>query len=109
MSRLNSENRERDEQIKQVHEQYEKRVRDLETSSEDMEQHFGKLLDEKKQEIADLNLHVEALEKQMKAKKQFLEVEYGIISFSMTMQATVTFYANFSQAVWLILCSKNNK
>jgi len=76
VSRLNSENREREEQIKQVHETYEKRVRDLETSGEDMEQHYGKLLDEKKQEVGDLKLHVEALEKQMKAKKQFLEVKF---------------------------------
>lgn len=74
VSRLNSENREREEQIKQVHDQYEKRVRELETSGEDMEQHYGKLLDEKKQEVADMKLQVEALEKQIKAKKQFLEV-----------------------------------
>lgn len=74
VTRLNSENREKDEQIKQVHDRFESRVRQLETSGEDMETHFGKIVDEKKQEVADLKLQVEALEKQLKAKKQFLEV-----------------------------------
>ncbi|KAH3717233.1 hypothetical protein DPMN_060014, partial [Dreissena polymorpha] len=73
VSRLNSENREKEDAIKQAHERYESRVRELETSGEDMEHHYGKLLDDKKQEVADLKLQVEALEKQMRAKKQFLE------------------------------------
>ncbi|KAL4221886.1 A-kinase anchor protein 9 [Mactra antiquata] len=73
VTRLNSENREKEEQFKQVQERYESRVRQLETSGEDMESHYGKILDERKQEIADFKLHVEALEKQLKAKKQFLE------------------------------------
>jgi hypothetical protein len=74
VTRLNSENREKDEQIKQVHERYESRMRELETSGEDMETHLGTILEDKKQEAADLKLHVEALEKQLKAKKQFIEV-----------------------------------
>jgi len=74
VSRLNSETRERDEQIRHAAERYETRVRELETSGEDMEHHYGRLLDEKKQEVADLRLQVDALDKQCKAKKQFIEV-----------------------------------
>ncbi|XP_052799016.1 A-kinase anchor protein 9-like isoform X3 [Mya arenaria] len=73
VDRLNSENREREEQVRTTHERYEYRVRELETSGEDMEHHYGKLLDDKKQEVADLRLQVDALDKQLKAKKQFIE------------------------------------
>ena len=74
VTRLHSENREKEQHIKQVQERYESRVRELEHSGEDMEGHYFKLLDEKKQEVADLRMQVDALEKQLKAKKQFIEV-----------------------------------
>ena len=74
VTRLHSENREKEHHIKQVQDRYESRVRDLETSGEDMEGHYFKLLDDKKQEAADLRMQVDALEKQLKAKKQFIEV-----------------------------------
>ena len=76
VTRLHSENREKEHHIKQVQDRYESRVRELEHSGEDMEGHYFKLLDEKKQEVADLRMQVDALEKQLKAKKQFIEVSF---------------------------------
>ena len=74
VSRLSSENREKDSQIQQVHDKFESRMRELENSGEDMEQHYSKLLDDRKQDMADMKLQIEALEKQLKSKKQFIEV-----------------------------------
>ncbi|KAK3603155.1 hypothetical protein CHS0354_042986 [Potamilus streckersoni] len=73
VNRLSSEKREVESQMHQYQERYESRVRELETSGEDMEHHYMQMLDEKKQELQDLRLQLDSVEKQLKAKKQFIE------------------------------------
>ncbi|KAL3832339.1 hypothetical protein ACJMK2_023991, partial [Sinanodonta woodiana] len=73
VNRLSTEKREVESQMHQYQERYESRVRELETSGEDMEHHYMQMLDEKKQELQDLRLQLDSVEKQLKAKKQFIE------------------------------------
>ncbi|WAQ94540.1 PCNT-like protein [Mya arenaria] len=75
VDRLNSENREREEQVRTTHERYEYRVRELETSGEDMEHHYGKLLDDKKQEVADLRLQEQSAEREQEHEEYQREIE----------------------------------
>ena len=71
-SSYNLDDWERDPQEQLEH--YQSRLQRLESSGEDLEQRYIKLLDDKKQQVNDLRQHVEALEKQVRAEKQFVEV-----------------------------------
>ena len=82
---MNEDKRGLNQQLRELQERYEKRIRDLEATGEDTEQHYIKLLEEKRVELQDITLQHEAMEKQFKSNRQFLEVTNISITLSHQM------------------------
>ncbi|XP_060082601.1 A-kinase anchor protein 9-like [Ylistrum balloti] len=73
--RVNEEKRDLAQKLRELQENYDHRVRELENAGEETERHYVALLEEKKAEMNDLRLQLDASEKQNKANRQFMEEE----------------------------------
>ncbi|XP_033761449.1 nucleoprotein TPR-like isoform X2 [Pecten maximus] len=73
--RVNEEKRDLAQKLRDLQEKYDHRVRDLENAGEETERHYVALLEDKKAEMTDLRLQLDASEKQNKANRQFMEEE----------------------------------
>uniref|UniRef100_A0A0L8HVS7 Pericentrin/AKAP-450 centrosomal targeting domain-containing protein n=1 Tax=Octopus bimaculoides TaxID=37653 RepID=A0A0L8HVS7_OCTBM len=69
---LNDDKRLMSQLMQQNQESYEKRTHELLSSGEDIEHRYSELLEEKRQQVDDLKLQLEAVDRQLKANKQFL-------------------------------------
>ncbi|XP_036362251.1 A-kinase anchor protein 9 [Octopus sinensis] len=69
---LNDDKRLMSQLMQQNQESYEKRMHELLSSGEDIEHRYSELLEEKRQQVDDLKLQLEAVDRQLKANKQFL-------------------------------------
>ncbi|XP_063421715.1 A-kinase anchor protein 9-like isoform X4 [Mytilus trossulus] len=73
LNRLNDDKRDLQQQVRELQDKYEGRVRDLQNAGEETERHYLQILEDKKAEIVEMQLKVDAVEKQLKYNKQFLE------------------------------------
>ncbi|XP_052094804.1 A-kinase anchor protein 9-like isoform X6 [Mytilus californianus] len=73
VNRLNDDKRDLQQQVRELQDKYEGRVRDLQNAGEETERHYLQILEDKKAEIVEMQLKVDAVEKQLKYNKQFLE------------------------------------
>ncbi|GAB1603380.1 golgin subfamily B member 1-like isoform X5 [Argonauta hians] len=69
---LNDDKRLLSQLMQQSQESYDKRIRELLGSGEDLEHRYSELLEDKRQQVDDLRLQLETVDRQLKANKQFL-------------------------------------